>query len=256
MARVLKIHNGYQPPRNSRKKLWLIAAALVLFVLLILNSSIFSLKHVEIEGNTRVSDEKILEDLELEMGTNLFRYMLTHLNAEPKVDPRLSAVDIYFSWPNTIRIKVDESMTIGYVYFQGTYLCIDRKGHVATSTYTLDEDLPIIKGIEVGSFSLGESLDTKDTQRYEAVVSVCAILRKHDLNVAVSEVNVRNLEDIVLYTEKLEIHLGGMKEMEQKIGVIGSILEKPEIPAGILHIEDLDQQVYIEPKVRPGQTPQ
>ncbi len=44
--------------------------------------------------------------------------------------------------------------------------------------------------------------------------------------------------------------------MEQKIGVIGSILEKPEIPAGILHIEDLDQQVYIEPKVRPGQTPQ
>lgn len=99
-------------------------------------------------------------------------------------------------------------------------------------------------------------MDTKDTQRYEAVVSVCAILRKHDLNVAVSEVNVRNLEDIVLYTEKLEIHLGGMKEMEQKIGVIGSILEKPEIPAGILHIEDLDQQVYIEPKVRPGQTPQ
>lgn len=252
MARVLKIQNGYQPPKKSRKKLWLGIAAVILLALLILNSSIFSLKHVEIEGNERVSQEEILEDLELEMGMNLFRYMITHLNAQPKVDPRLSSVDIYFSWPNTVRIQVDESMTIGYVYFQGTYLCIDRKGHVATSTYTLDEDLPIIKGIEVGSFSLGESLDTKDTQRYEAVVSVCSILRKHELSEVVSEVNVRNLDDIILYTEKLEIHCGDMTEMEQKIGVIGSILEKPEIPAGILHIEDLDQQVYIEPKVQPG----
>ncbi len=248
MARILKIENGFHPPKIDRKKFWLIVGGAVLLVLLLLNSSIFSLKHVKLEGNERVSQEAILEDLDLAMGDNLFRYMLSHWNADPVVDPRLSAVDIYIEWPNTVRIVVDESMTIGYVYFQGTYLCIDRKGQVAASTHTLDEDLPVIRGLEVGSFMLGESLDTSDTERYEAVVSVCSILRKHELSTVIKEVNVLALNDIVLYTDDMDIHCGGMDDMEQKVNAIAALLAKEDLPKGILHIEDMNQQVYIEPK--------
>ncbi len=248
MARILKIENGFHPPKIDRKKFWLIVGAVILLVLLLLNSSIFSLKHVELEGNERVSQEAILEDLDLAMGDNLFRYMLSHWNTDPVVDPRLSAVDIYIKWPNTVRIVVDESMTIGYVYFQGTYLCIDRKGQVAASTHTLDEDLPVIRGLEVGSFMLGESLDTSDTDRYEAVVSVCSILRKHELSTVIKEVNVLALDDIVLYTDDMDIHCGDMDDMEQKVNAIAALLAEKDLPKGILHIEDLDQQVYIEPK--------
>lgn len=248
MAKVLKIQNHFKPPKINQKKFWITMGAVLLLVLLLLNSSIFSLKHVEVVGNERVTEEEILEDLDLKMGDNLFRYMITHWNTEPRVDPRLSEVDVYISWPDTVKIEVDESMTIGYVYFQGTYLCIDRKGYVATSTYTLDEDLPVIKGIEVGSFSLGESLDTQDTERYEAVVSICSMLRKHELSTVVKEVNVRSLDDIILYTDRMDMHCGDMSDMEKKINVIASILANPDTPAGVLHIENLNQQVYIEPK--------
>ncbi len=247
MARILKIENGFHPPKIDRKKFWLIVGGIVLFLLLLLNSSVFSLKTVKIEGNERVSQEAILEDLDLAMGDNLFRYMLTHWNMDPVVDPRLSSVDIYMEWPSTVRIVVDESMTIGYVYFQGTYLCIDRKGQVAASTHSLDEDLPVIRGLEVGSFMLGESLDTTDTERYEAVVSVCSILRKHELSTVIKEVNVLALNDIVLYTDDMVIRCGDMEDMEQKVNVIATLLTRPDLPKGILHIEDLDQQVYIEP---------
>lgn len=248
MARVLKIHNHYKPPKIDMKKFWIGIGAVLLVILVLLNSSLFSLKHVEIEGNERVSDEEILEDLGLAEGTNLFRYMLSHWGTEPKVDPRLSSVDVYISWPDTVQIQVDESLTIGYVYFQGTYLCIDRKGHVVSSTYALDEDLPVIRGIEVGSFSLGESLDTRDTERYEAVVSICSILRKYNLSTVVKEVNIRSLDSIVLYTDQLDICCGDMKNMEKKIAVISGVLENPDTPGGVLHIEDINQQIYIEPK--------
>lgn len=247
MARILKIRNRFEESKKSRKTLWLILAAVLLLIIIVLNSSLFSLKYVEIEGNERVSDEDIMNDLDLEIGMNLFRYFISHINAEPKVDPRLNSVDIYVSWPDTIRVEVTESMTIGYVYFQGTYLCIDRRGTVASSTYSLDEDLPIIKGIEVGSFSLGEVLDTKDTERYNAVVSLCSVLRKHELSTIVKEVNIRDITDIVIYTDKLEIHCGSMDNMEQKVGVIRSILEEYANLKGVLHVEDLSQQVYFEP---------
>lgn len=247
MARILKIENGFHPPKIDRKKFWMIVGGVVLLLLLLLNSSIFSLKTVKLEGNQRVSQEAILEDLDLEMGDNLFRYMLTHWNFEPVVDPRLSEMDIYIEWPSTIRIVVDESMTIGYVYHQGTYLCIDRKGQVAASTHTLDEDLPVIRGLKVGDFMLGESLDTTDTERYEAVVSVCTILKKHELSTVIKKVNVLALDDIILYTDDMDIHCGTMEDMEQKINAIAAILQEKDLPKGILHIEDLDQQVYIEP---------
>ena len=91
-------------------------------------------------------------------------------------------------------------------------------------------------------------MDTSDTERYEAVVSVCSILRKHELSTVIKEVNVLALNDIVLYTDDMDIHCGGMDDMEQKVNAIAALLAKEDLPKGILHIEDLDQQVYIEPK--------
>ena len=52
----------------------------------------------------------------------------------------------------------------------------------------------------------------------------------------------------VLYTDDMDIHCGGMDDMEQKVNAIAALLAKEDLPKGILHIEDLDQQVYIEPK--------
>ena len=118
---------------------------------------------------------------------------------------------------------------------------------MAASTHTLDEDLPVIRGLKVGDFMLGESLDTTDTERYEAVVSVCTILKKHELSTVIKEVNVLALDDIILYTDEMDIHCGTMEDMEQKINAIAAILQEKDLPKGILHIEDLDQQVYIEP---------
>ena len=55
MARILKIHNHFQPPKINTKKVWIGAAVIIVVILLLLNSSLFSLKYIEVEGNERVS---------------------------------------------------------------------------------------------------------------------------------------------------------------------------------------------------------
>lgn len=254
MAKLLKIKNLFQGSEGEEGSKhpylpYLIVALILAAALLVLNSPIFSLKTIEVEGNERVSTESILEDLELKEGINLFRYAISHLNAKVTMDSRLSSVDVYFRWPSGVLVSVEESETIGYVYFQGTYLCIDRKGQVASSTNEPDEDLPIIIGIEVGSFSIGESLNTRDAERYSAVVSVGSNIRKHDLSSLVNEVNVRSLADVILVTDKLEIHLGTMEDVDQKINIVSGVLAEPSVPEGILHLEDISGQIYIEPKL-------
>lgn len=228
---------------------WAIVIALIVIAVAIVNSPIFSLKTYEVEGNERISDEDILRDLDLAEGMNLFRYAVRHLDNKntPQVDPRLSTVDVYFEWPSHVKIVVEESQTIGYIYFQGTYLCIDRKGQVANSTNAPDQDLPIIKGIQVGSFSIGESLSTSDAVRYDAVVTIGSTLRKYDLQGVVSEINVHNMDDIILVSDVLEARCGDMTDIGQKIAVLAELLTRRNMPKGILHIESLNNEIYIEP---------
>ena len=60
MARILKIENGFHPPKIDRKKFWVIVGGVVLFLLLLLNSSIFSLKTVELVFNVTEPVEQLL----------------------------------------------------------------------------------------------------------------------------------------------------------------------------------------------------
>lgn len=238
-----------QKTGDEHWKAWALVAILVIIGVIILNSPVFSMKSYEIIGNERISDKDILNDLDLKEGTNLFRYAVKHLRSTPKVDSRLSTVDVYFKWPSHVKIVVEESQTIGYVYFQGSYLCIDRKGQVASTVSEPDDDLPVITGLTVTSFSIGESMNVEDANRYDAVVTIGTNLRKYGLETVVSEINVRVLDDIVLYSDAMEIRVGSMDDMEQKITIISSVLEEKGIPKGILHIEDMGQQIYIEPEI-------
>lgn len=235
-------------PGSEHIKAWGTIAALILVAFLVLNSSLFELKHWEIIGNHRVTDESIMTDLGLKEGTNLFRYAVSHMKASPHVDPRLSTVDVYFQWPSSVRIVVEESSTIGYVYFQGVYLCIDRKGQVANTTADPDDDLPVIEGLKVGSFNIGECLNTEDVERYDAVVAIGTALKKYNLETKINVVNVRVLTDIVLYADKMEIRIGTIKDVERKVCVVADVLEMDGLPEGTMHIESMDSQIYIEPK--------
>ncbi|MBO4886792.1 MAG: FtsQ-type POTRA domain-containing protein [Firmicutes bacterium] len=257
MATILKV----QGLGEEKVRSWLIGlgigVGILIILIILLNSPIFSLKTFEVEGNNRVSDETIMDELGLSYGQNLFRYAVSHLGkTPPTVDSRLSSVDVYFDWPSTVRVEVEESETIGYVYFQGTYLCIDQKGQVASSTNQPDDDLPIIIGLTVGNFSIGEplALGTGDGERYEAVMSIGSNLRKYGISEVVKEINIRNLEDIILTTNKLVCHCGSMTDMGQKINVIAELSRKAGVPRGILHIESMSDQIYIETEQSGGKS--
>lgn len=249
MARVLQIHRNSRR-KSSRKLMVLLAIAFLLLVLiLVLNSSIFSIKNITVEGNQRMSREEILEDFGLEEGVNLFRYFLNHIGRTLSPDPRLDSVDVYVQWPNSVRLVVEESITIGYVYFQGTYLCLNQNGCVVDSTYSLEEDLPVIRGLTIGSFTLGEAPSTTDTERYRAVVVIGTILQKYGLSKTVLEIDVGDLESIVLHTDRLEIFCGSQTDIDMKIAVINEVMKKDSTLSGVMHVEDLSKQIYVESKI-------
>lgn len=246
MARVLKIHRSTRGKGHKKFTVGLLILFLFLIVILVLNSSIFSIRTIEIEGNQRMSKEEIMADFGLEEGVNLFRYFLNHIGRKFSPDPRLDSVDVYINWPDGVRIVVEESVTIGYIYFQGTYLCLNQSGYVVDSTYSLQQELPVIKGLTVGSFTLGETPSTTDDEKYKEIVTIGATLQKYGLGETVLEIDVRDMQNIILYTKNLTIYCGSKEDIDMKIAVIHSVLEKDNSVSGSMHVEDLSKQIYIE----------
>ena len=249
MAKVVRI--GYEEPKRRHRgvKVLLCVLLALLLALLFLNSSFFEISKVSVEGNQQVSKETIMENLNIAEGTNMFRYLLNNWNAVHTMAPRIDTADVYMNWPNAITVRVTERTTVGYVPHMGTYLCVDKNGYVLDSTYYLEDDLPIIRGVKIESYKLGEVLDTKDSARYDTVLEICAILQKYSLSTRIVEINVSNLDSIMLYTTNLDISCGGFENFDQKMEAVGKMLENDEKIAGILHVEDLTKQVYIENKL-------
>ncbi len=234
--------------RKTRLIVGLILLALLTAAVVAANSSLFELTEVSVEGNAAVSDGEIKEMLGLSEGTNLIRYFLKHFGRELPLDQRFKKLDVYFDWPHAARIEVEEESLIGCLYYQGAYLCLNRLGMVMDSFSELPEGLALIRGVTVGSFVVGEVPVTDDPEPFELVLSIGRILEKYGLSRSVKEINVRQPDSIVLYAEKLDVCCGSRDHLDEKLYVLKCLWdEQPEI-SGVLHIENLDKQIYLESK--------
>ncbi len=235
---------------DKKKKRRLIAALSVLGLLTavfaVLNSPVFELKEVAVEGEQVISEEEIKRTLGLTEGTNLFRYFVKHFGKEQLLDRRFKSMDVYLDWPDAARIEVEEEGLIGCLYFQGAYLCINRYGIVMETESGLPEALPLVRGVTVGSFVLGEVPVTDDNGPFETVLSVGSVLGKYGLNARIREISVRNADDIVLYAEGLEIRCGSCEDIDEKLYVVKCLWESSPDIRGILHLENPEGQIYLE----------
>lgn len=244
MGKVLKLN---PKKKKSRYKQIIIITLLVLLILFLwLNSSFFAVSNIEIEGNERISDETIMENLHIEPGMNLISYCIRNRKQEFELHPLIRTADVYIHWPDTIQIEITEKEVMGYIPYMGLYLCVDATGCVLDSIHEVDEGTPVLTGISVDSFSLGETVDTKDTERFQIMLECLSILTKYELSSKITEIAVPSADAIHFYMEGLDISCGGKEDLDRKVSTVVSILEDVSRPSGILHVENLDEQVYIE----------
>lgn len=246
MAKKIKLDAKYRYNQGSGRRKKMLIALLILLVLLFLNSFAFSIREVVVTGNEVVSAEEIQEELGLTEGMNMFHFLIGSAFQKMDLNPRIETVDIYVHWPNSLEIQVKERTVVGYVAYMGIYLCLDETGYVVDSTHYLDEDMPVITGVNVQSFTLGEPLNTESVSLSQTIMDVCGALQKYGIASTVVRVDLTQTSDIRLYTERLDVRCGGEEDLDSKIQALARILEETPDAEGILHLEDLEGQVYLE----------
>lgn len=248
MGKVVELKAKQKKKRRPVRTIIISVLIVLLIFVLWLNSQFWVVENFEIEGNHQLTEEEVLESFKMKSGMNLIGYCLKNYKQEFELNPLIRSADVFIQWPDAIKVVIEEKEVMGYIPYMGMYLCIDAYGSVLDSTHEIEEGTPVLTGIQADSFRLGETVDTKDTERFMIMLDCIALLKSYELSGIVTEIAIPSVKDIHLYTENLEILCGGAESLEQKIAAAIAIMKDPSGPTGILHVEDLEDQIYVEPK--------
>lgn len=117
---------------NRRRSLWILLFLAVCagVVIALLTAPIFQIQEVYFVGNSRLTQEQLLETAAITPQQNIFAVNLSNVKKRIMEIPYVSDVDIQREFPNKIRITVHENQAAAYLYLEDQLAVIDLDGKV------------------------------------------------------------------------------------------------------------------------------
>lgn len=142
---------------------------------------------------------------------------------------------------NTIAVSVMEKQTVGCIPYLDSYVYFDRNGIFIESSRSRDEEVPYFDGIQVNYILKDEKLPIKGTTVLNTAVALATIFQKNQMIPDHIQFD-QNYEISLLYGD-INVRLGKDQYLEDKMARAISILPMLEGEKGILHMENITDNV-------------
>lgn len=239
IRRKISEKNNYTDKRKryKRKKfillkylLYLVIGAVILILLAL--SPIFNVNRIEVYGNNHYNNNDIINSVNIIKGTNWFRtspldfnqiISLRNYEQEDKIREKLyyvKDVEVKFRVPGTVKIKITERKPVGILSHLGTGIVIDREGYMidtATKDDTSKKKLPVINGLDVEYYSLGQKIRGSNLDNLESFNRIVDIINKveyddKDKYVLLDHINHIDISDAdsvhIMLDSRINVNLG------------------------------------------------
>lgn len=200
-----------------------ILAALVVFLIILLCalSPIFVLKNVTVQGNKFVTQDDIIRIAGIRLGENLFQLQTDEIKKNLTKDLRIEQAVVQRSFPSELNISITERVPLAMIQCDYGYLEMGRGGMVLDAHRTLRQmPVPMISGATVADLFVGDVVDDANVNK---VLNFLAELPDETRN-ALSEVNIVDTEDVFLYAGSVQIRLGALDKLSEKVNVTKSVI--------------------------------
>jgi len=226
---------------KKNKKRWI--AGIILIVLLlavILVLTVFSVREVTVEGNSRYTEDEI-RDLVLGEGySNTLSLMLQSSYSGLEPIPFISTVDITAVSPSHVKIKVYEKTIVGCVEYMGTNLYFDKDGIVVESYSDSIEGVPLISGLKFSEVTLYEQIPVEDADVFRIILNLTQSLDKN--GVYPDRISFSEDMEITLYFNEARVLFGTEDQMDEKIADLSAFVDDLKERKGTLHMENFTEE--------------
>ena len=117
----------------------------VYILFIFMGTNFFEIKNITITGNNNLIKNDIIKYLYNLKGQSIFNISTNQLSADILNDVRVRDVEISRSFPDTLRIKINEKKPLGIMYINNQYIYIDENlNPFAYYSEIKDKEIPII----------------------------------------------------------------------------------------------------------------
>ena len=241
--------NVYRNQRRHNKNVRWVLIPVFLVVCMVAGfffsmSPLFSVRSVEVEGNTFVTDEEVLSLAGVEKGMNLFAANRARIEELLPILPRVKSAHVKRTLLGSVVITVEEREPVAMLLVGRAALELDREGRIIDRYTTITHQAyPLITGVDTtdqgliaGSYITGAPMAT--------ALGVLTGLKEGAADVG--EINVSDPENIKIYTlSGLEVRIGDDSDLEEKYNLYNSIIQ--ENLTGSREIRYIDVSILDKP---------
>ncbi len=242
-------------PKKLRKQAKVLLGFILFFVtvILVLCSPLFDIKNIEVEGNLKLSKERIISVSTLQNHTNIFKFNSRIVKGKIEEIAYIDNAEITRKFPSTVKIVIEERQPKYMLQFADSYVYINNQGYMLEISNEKLE-LPILIGFttDLSNIKAGNRINVTDLKKMDMVIKIYEAIKSNGLGELVNKIDISNDKNyaIILENEGKIVYLGDCTELNTRILYLKSILETVPGKSGEIFLNvDLNSQ---EPYFRPS----
>lgn len=219
----------------------LVIGLAVLIALLLFLFFGFKIDTVKVEGTQMYSEQEI----EKSVFTRRFSDNMLFFTIYNKIFginklPFVEDIEVSYDNMHTVTLHVYDKAISGCIRYMGQYVYFDKDGIVLQSMKEKREGVPVVTGIQFGTFTMGEAFNVKDSSLFDTIMNLSQLIAHYDIEI--SQIHVAD-ESVTLYSGDVLVILGKKEMYDEEISALSSVLEtaKRENLKGTIHMESFKE---------------
>lgn len=227
----------YEPQEETRRRVSPKLVLIITFVIGIIvvcaysmfNLEYFNLQNVEVVGNTKYEEDKIIENTTLVIGKNIFTQLITKDYNKSEL-PYVSKLGYSYSFPNTIVIQVEERYPeyIAKDKNSDKYYMIDNQGYILEEcTLEQKQDELLVEGLSFEeNVEFGKKIDDVYIKKIEKFNEIKELLKEAEISTNITKVTFNASLTIINIDDKLDVVFSNDSNLSYKVSFLKEIIKK------------------------------
>ncbi|MBS6507672.1 MAG: FtsQ-type POTRA domain-containing protein [Paraclostridium bifermentans] len=234
---------------NKRGKFAIYAFILlvILFIYICISSSIFELKQINVDGNSKITKSDIIKIGDIETGKNIFKYNLNDLEKKLLVNPYIKYVKVSRKFPDKLVITIKENSEYAIIKEGASYIYIGENGLVLSEQKDIkNKNIPLVSGIEIKNKKLNTKIKINSDKSNDIILAIDT-LKKNNMSRKVESIKINKNKMYMKTDDNTNIVLKIDEDIEYNINRLKAILvdlKSNNKKGGNIDLTSKEQAIY------------
>lgn len=234
---------------NKRGKFAIYAFILlvILFIYICISSSIFELKQIDVDGNSKITKSDIIKIGDIETGKNIFKYNLNDVEKKLLVNPYIKYVKVSRKFPDKLVITIKENSEYAIIKEGASYIYIGENGLVLSEQKVIkNKNIPLVSGIEIKNKKLNTKIKINSDKSNDIILAIDT-LKKNNMSRKIESIKINKNKMYMKTDDNTNIVLKIDEDIEYNINRLKAILvdlKSNNKKGGNIDLTSKEQAIY------------